>query len=53
MEVKSRPLNDFLDQSQPFIRDARILVPDRDRCGDEGFADQVRAEFLQRGVRRR
>ena len=43
-------LNDLLDQAQPFIRDARILVPDRDRGGDKGLADQVGAEFLQRGV---
>ena len=43
-------LNDLLDQAQPFIRDARILVPDRDRGGDEGLSDQVGAEFLQRGV---
>ena len=43
-------LNDLLDQAQPFVRDARILVPDRDRGGDKCLSDQIGAELLQRGV---
>ena len=43
-------LDDLLDQPQLLVGDADIVVPDRDRGGDEGLPDRVGAEFLQRRV---
>ena len=44
------PLDQFLDETQPFVGDTRIFVPDRDGRGDIGLTDQVGAEFLKRRV---
>ena len=40
-------LDGLLDQTQPLVGDARILVPDRDGRGDIGLADEIGAELLQ------
>ena len=36
-------LDDLLDQAQPLVRDARIVVPDRDRGGDIGLRRRDRS----------
>ena len=50
MQVKSRPWMTF-STSRSFSSATRgIVVPDGDRRGDIGLADEVGAELLQRGV---
>ena len=51
MQVKSRPWIVFSMSRSRSLGDTRILVPDGDRGGDIGLADEIGAEFLQRGVR--
>ena len=43
-------LDGLLDQPQPILGDAGILVPDGDGRRDIGLADEIGAEFLERGV---
>ena len=43
-------LDGLLDQTQPLVGDAGIVVPDRDGRGDIGLADEIGAELLQRRV---
>ena len=43
-------LDDFLDQTELFVGDAGVLIPDGDGGGNIGLADGVGAEFLERQV---
>ena len=43
-------LNNLLDKPQLFVGEPRFGIPDRDRRGDIGLANQIGAEFLQSSV---
>ena len=43
-------LDDFLDQTQFFVGDAGVFIPDGDGRGDVGLADGIGAEFLERQI---
>ena len=46
-------LDGLLDQTQPILGDAGIVIPDRDGRGDIGLADEIGAELLRAPCRRR
>ena len=43
-------LDGLFDQPKPLVGGASVFVPDRDRRGDVGFADEIGAQLLKRGV---
>jgi hypothetical protein len=43
-------LHGFLDEAQPVVGDAGVVIPDRDGRGDIGLANEIGAELLKGDV---